>query len=151
MPILIKGSGGATAASLGYTEKYNEEDTGHVIYSRDDKRIYIRPREAAEKYGLSSIAGIANLCLRMRESGDLSHEIMISFGLGSSIGCRYLYVQWEGADSPEDAKDIFVVSGGCTATYDKTIGELAVAGGPYFNNFHDSKFDLAANVTWEIN
>ena len=151
MPILIKGSGGATATALGYTEKYNEEDTDHVLFQRDERKIIFKPREAAEKYGLSSIAGIDNFCIRLRESGDLYHEIMISFGLGTAIAGRYLYAQWEGAASPDDATDTWVVRGACNASYDKTTGELTVSGCSHLFSFHDSEFDLDANVTWKIN
>lgn len=149
MPILIKGSGGATASSFGYTEQYDENDTEHVSFVPEDRQIIIKPRDSATNYGLSSITGFANFCIRIKESDEASETInkvvTLSWGVGNAIRKGYyLYVR-EFNDETMDFKGQTFV-----ASYDKAAGALTITADP-LREFNDGNFDLYANVTWEIN
>ena len=80
MPIFIKGSGGGGETSFGYTEQYTEEDTEYFALSSENSELSIKPRAAAEIYGLSRIMGVDNLCIWIRESAEFSRDMLFVWG-----------------------------------------------------------------------
>lgn len=179
MPIHIKGAGGAqktpeisvsdsglitaTAGkksaslqmdfsnfSLGRTETYDEDDTEYIGFDLDAETITIKPRKAAERFGLSMITGVDNLCIRIRELNDPYHEIMLSWPGSSSLDRRWLYIRWEGNITISKASDYHIDRGDFDASYDEATGILTISGCDVLSNLTEGELQLDARVTWEI-
>lgn len=149
MPILIKGSGGATATSFGYTECYDEKDTEYITLDLGAETITIIPRSAAKRYGLSRISDIDNLCIRIRESGDPYHEIMFAWDVG--VSNRWLYTRWEGNATVSKASEYYIDRGSFDASYDNATGVLTITGCEALAELSGDDITFDIRITWEIN